>query len=44
MSKLYHSPIDVNAGRVLLVETDAVRCRRLTCCIVLKTMRESLAQ
>lgn len=44
MSKLYHSPVDIKAGRILLVETGAVRCRRrrrLTCCIVLKTMRES---
>lgn len=41
MSKLYHSPVDVNASRILLVETGVVRCRRLTCCIVLKTMRES---
>lgn len=41
MSKLYHSPVDVNAGRILPVETGAVRCRRLTCCIVLKTMRKS---
>lgn len=46
-SKLYHSPVDINVGRNLRVETGAVHRRRrchhrcLTCCIMLKTMEES---
>lgn len=36
--KLYHSPVNVHPCRIFSDETD-IACRRITCCIVLKTMR-----
>lgn len=36
--KLYHSPVNVHPCRIFSDETD-IACRRITCCIVLETMR-----